>query len=141
MIHEAEYILPNTGVSIQNFIGNIGCNIIGLGNLNYMWIQKSIKVGYSLETFYKDLKNGIIDYLEKDLDYAQLGLIQVTKPSYQTTHKEMIEKTFTVVFTIPVKGGHGNGPLFLIGIDLVGLRPDDWDERNESEWEDEGHHE
>ena len=105
--------LPHTGVKWYNYIDSIGCNVIGLAQVHLT----SVTHQRPLEDFWKAISDDIDRLLEVDDDYAQLVLVQLTRGT-GCCHDKPIRDNFDVLFTTEVKGGHGNAPLVLYGLDV-----------------------
>ena len=111
--------LPRSKVKYTNYINSIGCNVLGLKSLWYTYHDSYFE---SVDSYYEKLVEDLKEMLSCDADYNQLGLIQLS--NIRTEHIEAVHKHLPVVFTREVKGGHGNTPLTLFGIDLTAMAPE-----------------
>ena len=111
--------LPRSKVTYINYIHSIGCNVLGLKSLWYTYQDHDFE---SVDSYYEKLVEDLKEMLSCDADYNQLGLIQLS--NIRKEHIEAVHKHLPVVFTREVKGGHGNKPLTLFGIDLTAMAPE-----------------
>jgi hypothetical protein len=110
--------LTKTGIQFTNYIDSIGCNIIGLKQIKSA--QEHLYNG-NTKQFLLDLEEDLKELLNHDYDYSQLAIIQVRKQG-TTQLREDIRDHFKILFESNVRGGHGNAPLVIMGIDLAELR-------------------
>ena len=113
-----EDTLTKTCIQFTNYIGSIGCNIIGL---NHIKSTQENQYNGDTKRFLLELEEDLKELLENDYDYTQLAVLQVRKQG-TTQLREDIRDHFKVLFESNVRGGHGNMPLVIMGIDLADLR-------------------
>jgi len=113
-----EDTLSETGIRFTNYISSIGCNVIGL---NQVQSNHNLQYNGNTKIFLQDLEKDLNELIASDWDYAQLAILQVRKHG-TTQLREDIRDHFKILFESNVRGGHGNSTLVIMGIDLAELR-------------------